>query len=220
MNERIKAHIEGLFQSAPKTKKIIELKEEIMSNCNCKYEDLVAGGATPDEAFKTVVAGIGDVSDLITQLETGISPDAHLVEQGKKRSALQVSLAIGLFILSPSFFVVFSWLKLSYELALFLMFACIATGVGLLIYNSMTKVEYNKADDTMVEEFREWKVQKDQKNSLRSNLSAILWPLLLISYFLISFTTQAWYITWVIFIAGVMIEGIISVIFDIGKEKK
>lgn len=148
MNERIKAHIEGLFQSAPRTKKIIELKEEIMSNCNCKYEDLIAGGATSDEAFKTVIAGIGDVSELISQLETGVSPDAHLVE-----------------------------------------------------------------------EFREWKVQKDQKNSLRSNISAILWPSILIAYFLISFLTQAWYITWVLFIAGVMIEGIISVIFDLRKDK-
>ncbi|MBN1775327.1 MAG: permease prefix domain 1-containing protein [Oscillospiraceae bacterium] len=219
MNERIKAHIEGLFQSAPRTKKIIELKEEIMSNCNCKYEDLIAGGATSDEAFKTVIAGIGDVSELISQLETGVSPDAHLVEQGKKRSALLVSLAVGLFILSPSWFIVFSWLGLSYELALFLMFVCIAGGVGLLIYNSMTKVEYNKTDETMVEEFREWKVQKDQKNSLRSNISAILWPSILIAYFLISFLTQAWYITWVLFIAGVMIEGIISVIFDLRKDK-
>jgi len=87
MNERINAHIEGLFQEAPKTKKIIELKEEIISNCNCKYDDLIADGSSPDEAFKSVIAGIGDVSELIAQLETGMSADAHLVEEGKKRSA-------------------------------------------------------------------------------------------------------------------------------------
>lgn len=220
MNERIMAHVEGLFQDAPKTKKITELKEEIISNCNCKYEDLVAGGSTPDEAFKTVISGIGDVSDLISQLETGISPDTHLIEKGRKKSALLVSVAVGLFILSPSCIFVSSWLNLSNELALFLLFACVAAGVALLIYNSMTTVEYTKADETMVEEFREWKVQKSQKKTLRSNLSVVLWPLILISYFIISFKTQAWYITWVVFIAGVMIEGIISIIFDMRKDSK
>ncbi len=220
MNERIKAHIEGLFQDAPKTKKIIELKEELLSNCNCKYDDLIAGGASSDEAYKTVIAGIGDVTELVSQLETGVSPDAGLIERGRKKSALLVSLAVGLFILSPSVFVLFSWLRLQQELAVFLMFGCIATGVGLLIYNSMTRVQYNKADDTMVEEFREWKVQKDQKSSLKNHISAILWPLILITYFLVSFTTQAWYVTWVIFIAGVMIEGILGIIFDIRKENK
>ncbi|MDD3959168.1 MAG: permease prefix domain 1-containing protein [Oscillospiraceae bacterium] len=220
MNERINAHIEGLFQEAPKTKKIIELKEEIISNCNCKYDDLIADGSSPDEAFKSVIAGIGDVSELIAQLETGMSADAHLVEEGKKRSALMVSVSVGLFILSPMWFIFTAWIGIPEEFGLILMMIFIACGVGLLIYNSMTKVQYNKMDDTMVEEFREWKVQRDQKNGIRGYISAILWPLIAIIYFLLSFTTKAWHITWLIFVAGFMIEGIVSILFEMRKEKK
>lgn len=214
------AHVEGLFQNAPQTRKITELKEEIMSNCNCRYDDLIAGGATPDEAFKTVIAGIGDVSELIAQLETGKSPDSKLVEEEMKKRALRVSIAVGLFILSPTWYILFNWLRVPSELAVLMMFACIIGGVGLLIYNGMTKAAYNKADDTMVEEFKEWQSQKDQKKSLRNNISAIIWPLILILYFVISFATMRWYITWVIFIAGAMIEAIVSIIFDLRKDKK
>ncbi|MBN1891981.1 MAG: hypothetical protein JW780_04305 [Clostridiales bacterium] len=138
MNERIKAHIEGLFEDAPKNRKITELKEELLSNSNCKYDDLIAGGATPDDAFKIVISGIGDVSELISQLESGVSPDAELIEKARKRSALLVSLAVGLFIISPAIYMLFSSFWRREELSALAMFTCFAAGVGLLIYNSMT----------------------------------------------------------------------------------
>ena len=62
MNERIRTHVEGLFEGAPMTRKILDLKEELLANLNSKYDDLVAGGTSPDDAYRTVIAGIGDVS--------------------------------------------------------------------------------------------------------------------------------------------------------------
>ena len=35
----------------------------------------------------------------------------------------------------------------------------IAAATGLLIYNGMTKPHYSRADDTIVEEFKEWHVK-------------------------------------------------------------
>lgn len=219
MNERIRAHIEGLFENAPKSNKFTELKEELLSNCNCKYDDLVAGGTPPDDAYKQVIAGIGDVSELISQLQTGQSADAELIEKGRVRSALLVSVSVGLFILSPAVYMFISYLLHRDEFAILAMFGCIAAGVGLLIYNSMTKVRYQKTDDTMIEEFREWKVQNEQSKNFRGLISSVLWPLILITYFLISFFSGAWHITWVLFIVGVLIEGIIGIIFELRKGK-
>jgi hypothetical protein len=43
-NERLRTYIESLFENAPKTRKAIELKEEILLNLTDKYNDLIAEG--------------------------------------------------------------------------------------------------------------------------------------------------------------------------------
>ena len=44
MKENIRKHIESLFADAPKTRKAIELKEELTQNTIEKYEDLISEG--------------------------------------------------------------------------------------------------------------------------------------------------------------------------------
>ena len=44
MKEKIRKHINGLFTEAPKTRKAMELKEEMIQNTIEKYEDLVSEG--------------------------------------------------------------------------------------------------------------------------------------------------------------------------------
>ena len=96
----------------------------------------------------------------------------------------------------------------------------VATGTGLLIYNSMTKPRFEKGSDSMVEEFREWKAEnadsKDRK-AMRGAISGALWTLLIALYFIISFTTGAWYITWIIFLFGAAAESFINIFMNLRK---
>ena len=50
MNEHIQEYVRGLFEDAPRTKKAMELQEEIAANLNDKYNDLVAYGIAPNDA--------------------------------------------------------------------------------------------------------------------------------------------------------------------------
>lgn len=220
MNERIRTHIEELFADAPSNKKIIELKEELLSNSNSKYDDLLASGFSPDDAYKTVISGIGDVSSLIEQLKSESRVDTVMIEEGRKKSALLVSIGVGILIIALAVEVFFEEILHKPGIGLFIMLLMAAVGVGILIYNSMTKVQYNKKDDTFVEYFKQRDIELSQSKGLRASLSGILWPLIFIAYFLVSFTTQAWYISWVIFIAGACIEGIISLLFEMKKGEK
>ena len=65
MTERIKAHVDGLFKDAPRTKRVVDLQEELLSGCLDKYTDLTASGSSPEDAYNAVIAGIGDVDELI-----------------------------------------------------------------------------------------------------------------------------------------------------------
>ena len=217
MNERIRTHIEELFENAPSNKKITELKEELLSNSNSKYDDLLAGGASPDDAYKTVISGIGDVSGLIEQLKAERQTDTALIEAGRKKSALLVSVGVGILILAVAVEIFFAEILHLDGVGNFAMLVMAAFGVGILVYNAMTKVQYYKKDDTFVEEFKQRKVETSQSKGLRAALSGILWPLIFITYFLVSFITTAWHISWVIFIAGACVEGVISLLFELKK---
>lgn len=46
-------------------------------------------------------------------------------------------------------------------------------------------------------------------------LKNILWVLVLVSYFTLSFGTHAWHITWLIFLIGIALENVIRAIFDL-----
>ena len=44
-----------------------------------------------------------------------------------------------------------------------------------------------------------------------------MWSIIVVIYFIISFMTMAWHITWIIFLIGSAIQGIIHAIFELRK---
>ena len=59
MNEKIRKEVNILFENAPNTKRANDLKDEIISNAEDKYEDLLKQGKKEEEALKTVLQEIG-----------------------------------------------------------------------------------------------------------------------------------------------------------------
>ncbi|MDD2374534.1 MAG: permease prefix domain 1-containing protein [Eubacteriales bacterium] len=211
MKEKITTHIAQLFADAPENRQVNDLREELLANSLSKYDDLIDQGISSEEAYRNVISGIGDISGLLSQLRAQKIMDPILIEKSRIRSAVLVSIAVLLFIISPLAVIVFDGSKLG----LVIFFFAIALGVSLLIFNSMTKLRYIKDEESFVEEFREWQVENRQKKSVRSAISAILWPLIVVAYFFISFFFGQWHISWLIFIIGVCLEGVISLIFQL-----
>ena len=92
-----------------------------------------------------------------------------------------------------------------------MMFVMVAIATGLLIYNNMTKPEYYKDEDSMVEDFKEWQSESHERRQMRNAIDSALWSIIFALYFIISFSTGAWHITWVIFLIGAAIESLISI---------
>ncbi|NLO47888.1 MAG: hypothetical protein GX111_06175 [Clostridiales bacterium] len=217
MIDRLRAYIDELFAEAPATKKTVEVKEEILQNLSDKYNDLIAEGKSEEAAYNISVASIGDISELIEELKKNTEAmDSYISDperqKERKRSAMIVSYAIMLYILS-----VVPLLILQNIAGLVVMFVFIAAATGMLIYNGMTKAEYKNNDETIASEFKEWReTNKVQKSAIRS-LTSSLWALTIIAYFLISFWTRAWHISWLIFFVSFALQNIIRVYFDTKK---
>ena len=210
MKEKLRAHIDALFENAPKTRKAFELKEELLSNLNARYDDLVSQGWSEEDAYNTAVAGIGDVGELIAALGKETVFDYTDRSSKKKKSALLISISVGLYIIS-----IIPLLILQNEIGVIAMLGVVAVATVLIIYNGMSYSRYRKADDTVVEDFKEWKSSNTEKVQLRKSISAILWPLIVVIYFLVSFTFGAWAYSWVIFILGISLQHIIRLVIDL-----
>ncbi len=205
MNEKLRRYIDDLFASAPSTMRAVELKEELYQNLTDKYNDLIAEGKSEESAFNVAIASIGDVDSLISGL-SGEKPAAN--EAGKKRSALLTALAIALYILCPV-----PVILLQDEIGVMVLFLFIAAATALLIYNGVTRERYVKADDTMVEEFKEWKQNNKQRNKAVDAIVGSFWLIAVCVYIVVSFMTGAWHITWIIFLIAAAISSMIKGLF-------
>ena len=224
MQENLRRYVESLFEETKPTKKAVELKEEMLQNLEDKYRDLLAEGKTPEAAFNIAVASIGDVSALLRQLEEGFRSDSEIerYEQARRKSAMLTAVAVMMYILSVLPVILLSALGGRHVdiIALPIMFIMVALATGLLIYNNMTKPKHLQESDTMVEEFREWQSDTHEKKQMRGAISTALWSLILVLYFLLSFTTGAWHITWVIFIVGGLIESLINIFVALKSNRR
>ena len=216
MYERLRTYMDDLFSEAPNTRKTAELKEEMLQNLYDKYQDLLAEGKTEETAFNLAVASVGDISGLLSDLDSeGSGRPNSEIEKSRRRSALLVSIAVMLYILSVIPCILFE----DTLIGIVLMFIMIAVATGLIIYNGMTKEKYIRADDTVVEEFREWKAANASRRRSMNAINSAIWSLTVAVYLVVSFLTSAWQITWIIFLIGTAVTGMVKAIFDLGGKR-
>lgn len=218
MYEKLQVRIDGLFENAPKNNRARELKEELMANLIDKYNDLIEAGKEEDEAVSLAVASIGDVDELIRGLRQNDVFDKEQLKKDREKSAILMASAVGLYIMGFVVLILGSdVLMMNEDIALCLMLTMDALATGLIVYNSISRPKYVKEDNTVVEEFKEWKSSTDKKNGLAESVRVIAWSLIVAIYFFISFNFHIWSYSWIIFFLGVAVDRIITIVFDLRR---
>ena len=224
MEDKIRRYVDDLFAETAPTRKAVELKEEMIQNLSDKYRDLTGEGKTPEAAYNITIAGIGDISALLAELEKDMKnnePLTYETEASRRKTAMITAIAVMMYILCFMPLIIMSMAGFRYnaEIGIPVMFLMIAGATGLLIYNSMTKPKSNYAPDTMVEEFREWQSDEKDRKALRKAISSALWAITVALYLIISFMTFAWHVTWIIFIIAAAMESLINVLYTVKKRR-
>jgi hypothetical protein len=235
MNERIKNHIELLFETAPKTRKAIELKEELLANSEERYQDLIADGVNPEDAIKNVINSLGNIGELFQGLED-ISPDDRTEYSNYiKKAAKFKTVAAGIYIFSLAVLFYFIYLNgiinapFAYMpirvggvnfVLLGIVFAFLIDIIPtcMLVYISSINPRNKRTGDTVVEEFKAWNNNTKHVTSVRNAISGVLWTATLLLYFAISFTTYAWYATWIVFLVAACLQTVIVLIYRIKEN--
>lgn len=231
MNTDIREYINRLFEDAPRTRKALELKEEMISNAEEKLADYISQGYREEDAVQVVVNSIGNVEELFKELEeseTGFGGFTELELKLQQKKARLISAAVGLYILAGVVFFFFAMLSdtllvrsFGMDLSMFSLVAagliCIAPTCMIVYANNMIP-KYRKKEDSMVEEYKEWKSESSRDKEIRRAISSIIWTLTVILYFVVSFATYAWHITWVVFLIAGCVESIVSLLFSMKKK--
>lgn len=230
MHQEIRKHIDLLFEKAPKTRAALELKEEMIANAQEKLTDMVSQGYQETDAFEVVINSIGNVEELFAGLEeTGDKyrgPSEQILKLQRKKAWL-TTIAVGLYIFAGAVFFFFEMQSRYFysigiaepdDLGIVIAVLLCIIPTCMLVYASNIIPPYQKKEENMVEDYKEWHSTKQKDKEVRKAVDSIIWSLGLVVYFLISFTTGAWHLTWIIFLILGCIQSIVSLLFSFGRK--
>jgi hypothetical protein len=227
MKESLRSHLELLFEDAPKTRKAFELKEELITNSVERYDDLLKSGVAPEDAYKNVVNSLGNVSDLFNGLEETTEEEMKIENEKIKKLALIKAVAVGLYILGAVIFLGFAAIGYNFYpfidpdvTGLIIMLIIDIVPTCMLVYVSNAYPKYKMVDTTVVEEFKAWKSKNQKNRAVKGAVWMIIWTLTIILYFIISFATMAWYISWIIFLIGICATAITELVFRLKEMEQ
>ena len=225
MKEKITQHFNQIFAEAPKTRKALDLKQEMIQNAMDKYDDMVADGYSEEDAYRNVIESIGDVSELFPEMEERNL--LTLPEKERKKKAMLTAVAVGMYIFAGVVFFGFALLGdiihvYSIDFALLglviALLVCIAPTIMLVYATNMYPDYTKKEQNNMVERYKEVRYCYNKEKAVRRSINSIIWTLALVLYFIISFVTYAWEVTWVIFPMALCIQSIVRLIFSLRED--
>lgn len=233
-NLRIRKYMDQLFENAPVNRRTMELKEELIANALEKYNDLTLRGYGEDEAFQLVAGSIGDVQQLFAEMGTDDDySHAYYLQwarEAQEKKAALAAVSTGLFLLAGAVLVIFLLLYwynvkviyingqnlnlLGIGIALLI---CIVP-VSLLVYAHKIQppeelMEYTADRTSSNSEIR--KQRRKRFKQIKGSLEGLMWLLIVIFYFIVSFASHAWYITWIIFLGGAAVECLLNALTKI-----
>lgn len=202
MEQKLQAYVDSLFSSVPESDRAYAVKSETLGRLILEYNRLVSEGKAPDEAYGLAVASLGDVGAVLASARGDLS---HTANGKTEKRKLCTALAVAMYILCP-----IPVILLQNEIGVCLLFVIVAFATGLIIASSVSKKNGKIKLDAPEEK---------KKSGLAKALSSALWAVIIGGYFVLSFLTGAWHITWLVFLIGTALEGVVNAIVElIGKD--
>ncbi|HWT74461.1 MAG TPA: permease prefix domain 1-containing protein [Mobilitalea sp.] len=163
--ETIRNYLDNMFAGLPKTARVMDLKNNILSNMEEKYNELKSQGKSENEAIGIVISEFGNIEELVNELgirkdgETASLPVVTREEVEnymtvKKTMGIQVGIGVFLCILGPALLILINHLlekgiianDLSSDTTgipgVIILLVLVALAVGIFIYSGMNFERY------------------------------------------------------------------------------
>lgn len=208
MRDQLIRYIDLLFAGAPDA---YEIKQEILQNTLDRYDDLISQGKSPEAAYRLAISGIGDINEILGGTSGNaqarpaaqpVAPDAKPVPVWK---TVLRAIATALYILCP-----IPLFVLQNEAGLCGLLTFVAVATAMMVIAARKPGEADAPDAAQ---------PSSPQQALRNSVRAVVWAVGLCVYFILSFATHAWYITWVIFPLTAAVQGLIIACMDLKEAQ-
>ena len=204
MREQLIQYVSLLFAGAENCE---DTRQEILQNTLDRYDDLIAEGKTPEAAYRLAIIGIGDINEILGSApRTAPAPVTKPEKLDTPVKKILRAVAVFLYIISPIPLFVLSVMPGMEVYGLCGTLSIVAVATAIIILGA--KKEAPKAEAAQAE-------KTDSKSELRKSIGSLIWAIGLAVYFIVSFLTGAWYITWVIFPILGAVRGLVNAILDL-----
>ena len=208
MREQLIQYVQLLFAGAADCD---DTRQEILQNTLDRYDDLIAAGKTPEAAYRLAIMGIGDINEILgrTSGTPAVMPVPAVSQEKQDTPTKKIlrAIGVGLYILCPIPLFVLSGMWNMGIPGLCGTLTLVAVATVLIILGA--KKETENAD---VE-------PGTPQSALAKSVNGLIWAIGLAIYFIVSFLTGAWYITWVIFPITAAVQGLVKAILDLKEGK-
>ena len=209
MRDQLIQYVRLLFAGTPDS---YDMQQEILQNTLDRYDDLIAQGKAPEAAYRLAISGIGDINEIVGNVQTQpSSAPAPVREQQEdpqdisKRKLMQ-AISIALYICCVIPVLVLGDVG-NGVLGVCLMFVIIAAATVLMVMSSASKENPEEKEDD------------EPKTELGKAVKSIWGIATLGIYLVISFWSGAWFITWLIFPIMGAVQGLVKAIIDLKEVK-
>ena len=203
MREQLIQYVSLLFAGAPDSE---EIKQEILQNTLDRYDDLISQGKSPEAAYRLAITGIGDINEILGNptpaadqaepVRTAVHEEAEDIRRKNQRA-----VAVALYILCPlPLFIIQD------EIGLCLLLVMVAAATALMIIAGKKQSQSGAVKE---------EIEYSPRQQLRRSVRGIIWAIGLALYFILSFATNAWYITWVLFPIIASVQGLVIACMDL-----
>ncbi len=212
MRDQLIQYVSLLFAG---TQNCEDIRQEILQNTLDRYDDLVAQGKSPESAYRQAISGIGDINEILSgeQVFTA-SPRTSEPEPEADTPAKKMmrAIAIALYILCAAPLIILSEFGLD-NLGLCCTLAVVAVATVLIILGKKSSPVESAQESSP--SAREQEASESPRHELRKSIKSLIWAIGLAAYFIVSFATGAWYVTWVIFPIIGAVQGLVIACLDL-----
>ena len=212
MRDQLIQYVSLLFAG---TENCEDIRQEILQNTLDRYDDLVAQGKSPESAYRQAISGIGDISEILSGEQTfTASPRTNEPEPEADTPTKKLlrTIAIALYILCAAPLIILSEFGMD-NLGLCCTLAVVAVATVLILLGKKNGPREDTQEHTASAQVQE--TSESPRQELRKSIKSLIWAIGLAAYFIVSFSTGAWYVTWVIFPIIGAVQGLVIACLDL-----
>ena len=210
MREKLTQYVVLLFEGAGSCE---DIKQEILQNTLDRYDDLIAEGKSPESAYRLAISGIGDINEILgrTPQEAEIQRVPEKDDDNPVKKVLRAA-AIFLYIISPIPLFILSEFAGLETIGLCGTIAVVAFATVLMVLGGKQGKKKKEAQELALAE------PLTPQQELNKSVNTMIWAIGLALYFILSFATGAWHVTWVIFPMIKAVQGLAGTL--LGNDSK